>query len=90
MSRGEAPTLVVGGSSGMGLALARLLVESGSTVVIAGRSEERLEQALRSISSPAASGVALDASDEESVRSFFSSGRLFSHIVATAADTTGA
>jgi short-subunit dehydrogenase involved in D-alanine esterification of teichoic acids len=36
--------LVVGGTSGIGLATARLLRSGGATVHIAGRSKERLDQ----------------------------------------------
>ena len=42
--------LIVGGSSGMGLALARLLLAEGAEVTIAGRSEARLEEAWASLS----------------------------------------
>lgn len=34
--------LVTGGSSGIGLAAAKMLMENGARVVIAGRSEEKL------------------------------------------------
>ncbi|KJS58201.1 oxidoreductase [Streptomyces rubellomurinus] len=37
--------LITGGTSGMGLATARLLLENGAHVVITGRSEERLARA---------------------------------------------
>jgi NAD(P)-dependent dehydrogenase (short-subunit alcohol dehydrogenase family) len=35
----------IGGSSGMGLASAKLALKEGAQVVIAGRSREKLEQA---------------------------------------------
>ena len=37
--------VVIGGSSGIGLAVARRSLADGATVVIAGRSEERLDAA---------------------------------------------
>lgn len=37
--------LITGGSSGIGLELAKVLVEKGNTVIICGRSEEKLEAA---------------------------------------------
>jgi NAD(P)-dependent dehydrogenase (short-subunit alcohol dehydrogenase family) len=53
--------LVVGGTSGVGLATARLLQASGTTVHIAGRSRERLEDVCAS--DPGLVGHRLDASD---------------------------
>lgn len=43
--------LIVGGSSGMGLATAQLLQAEGAAVVIVGRSAERLEQARAALQS---------------------------------------
>ncbi|SCY88504.1 SDR family oxidoreductase [Rhizobium sp. NFACC06-2] len=41
--------LVTGGSSGIGLAAAKMLIENGARVAIAGRSEERLAKAAQEI-----------------------------------------
>jgi NAD(P)-dependent dehydrogenase (short-subunit alcohol dehydrogenase family) len=41
--------VVVGGSSGMGLAAAQALAKTGAAVVIAGRSREKLDAAKDSI-----------------------------------------
>lgn len=41
--------LVTGGSSGIGLAAAKMLMENGARVAIAGRSEEKLAKAAREI-----------------------------------------
>jgi NAD(P)-dependent dehydrogenase (short-subunit alcohol dehydrogenase family) len=41
--------LIAGGSSGMGLSLARSLLADGASVVIAGRSSDRLAQAAASL-----------------------------------------
>jgi 3-dehydrosphinganine reductase len=49
--------LVTGGSSGIGLALARALVQSGAHVCIAARDEARLEQAQAELRALAAPGV---------------------------------
>ena len=41
--------LVMGGSSGLGLATARLLAQDGATVTIAGRDEARLQAAVEQL-----------------------------------------
>ena len=41
--------VITGGNSGMGLATARLFVEEGATVVITGRRQKELDEAVRSI-----------------------------------------
>lgn len=52
MQRANQPlALIVGGSSGIGLATARLLLAQDVTTVIAGRSSEKLETARRELSS---------------------------------------
>ena len=62
--------VVVGGSSGLGLATARVFVAGGGRVVIGGRSPERLEQA-RAILGEAAGAAAIDTGDAASVAGFF-------------------
>ena len=42
-------TLLIGGSSGMGLASAKLLVGAGGTVTLVGRDKEKLDQAQESL-----------------------------------------
>ncbi len=54
--------LVTGGSSGIGLAIARMLAEEGYALTLAGRKLERLEAAREDL---AAAIVAADVSDEE-------------------------
>jgi 7-alpha-hydroxysteroid dehydrogenase len=61
--------LVTGGGSGIGLDVARTLLASGAQVTIAGRSEQRLEDARRELASEGADDtrlhtVAADVSDE--------------------------
>lgn len=45
MSFSNRQTLIVGGSSGMGLETARLLVDAGASVTLVGRSRNKLERA---------------------------------------------
>ena len=83
--------LIVGGSSGMGLALARRCLDSGARVVIAGRSEAKLRNAsptLRPHGVP--DTIAVDVTQEEHVERLFSQVGQLDHIVSTAADIEGA
>ena len=83
--------VVVGGSSGMGLALARRCVDSGAEVVIVGRSEEKLKRAGEALQNPAGlSAIAADIADEDQVADLFAQIGRLDHIVSTAADIEGA
>jgi NAD(P)-dependent dehydrogenase (short-subunit alcohol dehydrogenase family) len=65
-----ASVVVVGGSSGIGFATARLAAERGGHVTIAGRDRARLDAALAELPAGTA-GVALDVADEAAVRDLF-------------------
>ncbi|MDX8482727.1 SDR family oxidoreductase [Mesorhizobium sp. VK24D] len=83
--------LIVGGSSGMGLALARRCLDEGAAVVIAGRGEAKLNQARDELGSPAAlETAAVDISCEAEVAALFQRIGRLDHIVSTAADIEGA
>ncbi len=59
MSLARQRILIVGGSSGMGLAIAQRLVRAGAEVSIAGRSRARLDAAQASLAGPAGQAGAL-------------------------------
>ncbi|WP_417456629.1 SDR family NAD(P)-dependent oxidoreductase [Kordiimonas sp.] len=61
--------LVTGGGSGIGLAVAKMLSHEGFRVIIAGRSLDRLQQAVAK--APALHPLALDVSSEEDVSRAF-------------------
>ncbi|CDX27203.1 Short-chain dehydrogenase/reductase SDR [Mesorhizobium sp. ORS 3324] len=83
--------LIVGGSSGMGLALARRCLDAGATVVIAGRGEAKLDQARDELGRLATLETAVvDISREGEVAALFERIGRFDHIVSTAADIDGA
>jgi NAD(P)-dependent dehydrogenase (short-subunit alcohol dehydrogenase family) len=69
-SESDSLSIIVGGSSGMGLATARLLVSTGNTVLLVGRDEDKLA-AVKSELSSAKKGrvetVASDLYDRQSV-----------------------
>jgi NAD(P)-dependent dehydrogenase (short-subunit alcohol dehydrogenase family) len=68
--------VVTGGSSGIGLATARLLIEEGARVAICGRDEPRLAAAHEALSAVRGADVVLakrcDVSNEADVRAFAS------------------
>ena len=83
--------LVVGGSSGMGLSLARSLLADGSAVVIAGRSPDRLARARAALADVGdVHTVAADITREDDVIRLFGECGHLDHIVSTAADIEGA
>jgi NAD(P)-dependent dehydrogenase (short-subunit alcohol dehydrogenase family) len=77
--------VVVGGSSGIGLASARALAEAGARVVIAGRSEERLEAARRSTLAPIETHR-VDITKETSIDRLFDFAGRLDHLVITASE----
>src|SRR5947207_12496566 len=78
--------VVLGGSSGIGLATAQAAAGEGATVVIASSRKARLDEALATL--PAgAEGYVLDLADEASVRALFARLGPFDHLVFTAGET---
>ena len=62
-------TVIIGGSSGMGLASAKMLHSIGHEIVIASRSKEKLEKAVKAIGR--ADSHVLDVTKEKDVAQFF-------------------
>lgn len=79
--------VILGGGSGMGLALAKKLISSGATVVIGGRNAAKLENAVTMLGD-SASYMAFDLGDEAAVKRAFESIGAFDHLVTTAAELT--
>lgn len=74
--------LVVGGSSGIGQAVAAMAARHGASVTIAGRDAARLAAAVATVGGE---GAALDMLDEAAVEAFFASREPFDHVIVTAA-----
>jgi NAD(P)-dependent dehydrogenase (short-subunit alcohol dehydrogenase family) len=81
--------VILGGSSGIGLETARVLTEAGANVVIAGRSPEKVDQALTSLGG-SVTGEAVDATSREETQNFFRRLGSFDHLVLTLASNEGA
>src|SRR6266478_243844 len=78
--------VIVGGSSGIGLAVAEKVALQGADVVIVSSNAERVQEAIRSIGGKAR-GQAVDVSDEKAVESLFTNLGAFDHLVFTAGDS---
>ena len=87
--------VVIGGSSGIGLAVARRSLDDGATVAIAGRSRSRLDAARAKLAQPdmAQAGAPawpsahpVDIGDPAQVTRLFERVGTLSHLVVTAAD----
>jgi NAD(P)-dependent dehydrogenase (short-subunit alcohol dehydrogenase family) len=80
---------VIGGSSGIGLETARLLVEKGAQVTIGGRSRDRLDAAVKRLGGQV-SAVAVDAEQVDSLREFFAQAGPITDLVITVTRRGGA
>jgi NAD(P)-dependent dehydrogenase (short-subunit alcohol dehydrogenase family) len=83
--------VVVGGSSGIGLAVAAGALRNGAQVTLMGRSTERLDTALtQHLKAPgAARALALDVTDEAAVRQAFAAIAAPDHVYVSAAGFVG-
>ncbi|MGG2461376.1 SDR family oxidoreductase [Streptomyces sp. RGM 3693] len=85
--------MIIGGGSGMGLALARTLLAERMDVTIVGRSADRLAAAKEELGEAAQgkiSTVRADIGREEDVAELFARVERVDHVAVTAADVTGA
>lgn len=73
---------IVGGTSGLGLALAKAAADLGATVTIAGRGEQRAVEAATSIG-PQVRGVHVDLLDSPSIQAAMAGGEPIDHLVLT-------
>ncbi|MEV4014729.1 SDR family oxidoreductase [Nonomuraea angiospora] len=81
--------VIVGGTSGIGLAAAARLAAGGAEVVVTGRSEERLRSALKQLGDQAR-GEVVDARDTGAMRALFEGLGAVDHLVVTVTGRGGA
>ena len=84
MMTAKEKVVIVGGSSGIGLAAAQRLAAEGYGVVVSARAPERVEAAVKTIGA-GASGHVLDYANRRSIAAFFEAAGPFDHLVLTAA-----
>ena len=81
MQSSKQRAVIIGGSSGMGLATARKLLDEGMHVTIVGRGEDRLRQAAEKLHSEHLETEPLDISDQTAVVAYFSKAKQFHHLI---------
>ncbi|MDX8519322.1 SDR family oxidoreductase [Mesorhizobium dulcispinae] len=88
MSENIEHCVIIGGSSGIGLATAKRLVSPTMKVTITGRNEEKLKSAWKSLGGTVGK-AAFDASRPDEVRRFFDGLGPFDHLVLAASGGKG-
>lgn len=81
----DANVVIIGGTSGMGLGVARAAASAGARVFAAGRSEEHARAAREALGETATIRT-LNMGNEDAVRSFFGTLTAVDHLVVTAGD----
>jgi NAD(P)-dependent dehydrogenase (short-subunit alcohol dehydrogenase family) len=76
--------VIIGGSSGIGLAVTKAVIEQEAQVVVCGRSPEKLEQTKKIIGKNVET-IPVDITKQEEVVRLFKQIELFDHLVITAA-----
>ncbi|MBW3494086.1 MULTISPECIES: SDR family oxidoreductase [Bacillus] len=80
--------VIIGGSSGIGLATAKQAIEQGAHVIIAGRSEEKLKIARELINNNHLQTYVLDNQNKEQLQDFFKTVGNFDHLFTPGASYT--
>lgn len=77
--------VVIGGTAGIGFAVAEAAAREGADVVVASRRRDSVDAAVKRLPG-GATGEVLDATDEAAVRDFFGGVGAFDHLVYTAGE----
>ena len=80
--------LIIGGGSGLGLGIAKECNKNGAQVVIASRSEEKLQHAVNEMGKTAKFEI-VDISSKESIKALFNKVGHIDHLVVTSGFVTG-
>jgi len=77
--------IILGGSSGIGLATAKAAAAEGAEVIIVSANQQRINNALTELPE-GAKGYAVDLSREENIKNFFAQIGNFDHLIYTAGE----
>ncbi|MDB4922537.1 SDR family oxidoreductase [Mucilaginibacter sp.] len=77
--------IILGGSSGLGLATAKATSAEGASVVIVSGNQQRIDNALNELPE-GSTGFAVDLGKEENIKAFFEQAGSFDHLVYTAGE----
>jgi NAD(P)-dependent dehydrogenase (short-subunit alcohol dehydrogenase family) len=78
--------VILGGSSGIGLATAKSVAGEGAKTVIVSSNQQRINQALTQLPE-GSTGFAVDLTDEQQIKTFFTKLGAFDHLVYTAGES---
>jgi NAD(P)-dependent dehydrogenase (short-subunit alcohol dehydrogenase family) len=78
--------IILGGSSGIGLAVAEQATSQGANVVVVSSDSERVKKAIQTVGGDA-EGQTVDLSDEQAVAAIFTKLGSFDHLIFTAGDS---
>jgi len=77
--------IILGGSSGLGLATAKAAAAEGAHVIIVSGNQQRIDNALKELPADC-TGFAVDLAHEENIKNFFAIAGSFDHLVYTAGE----
>lgn len=83
----DSTVVIIGGTSGIGLATAHAAAAAGAEVVIVGRDEQRLQAARSAV--PGSRGIRADMTDRPSLDALFAEVGALDHLLITAAELQG-
>ena len=78
--------IILGGTSGIGLAIAQGAAAQGASVLVASSRQASVDRALATLP-PSAEGRTIDLSDESAIATFFEAAGAFDHLVYTAGES---
>ncbi len=77
--------VILGGSTGIGLATAKAAAEEGATVVVVSSNQKKIDAALKDLPK-GSTGFTVDLSKEQNIEAFFNQNGKFDHLLYTAGE----